>query len=274
VVVVHPTWQRTRPGVEGDEHCGWAFANESGEPFSSPSGHGSFSNEGSMTDPLNGAKFVRDLYELANAPATQRYTVPILWDGKLKTIVNNESSVLIRELNSSFNNIAKNPGMDLYPEPLRPAIDAVNEWVYSGINNGVYKCGFAISQEAYDGAVAELFDALDRVEEILSKQRYIAGDVFTEADVRLFQTLIRFDEVYVVYFKTNRKCIREYKHMSEYVKEVYQMPGMGETVDMNHIKVHYFTSHPTLNTHAIIPSGPGTDFSAPHNRAELFPIKA
>lgn len=216
-----------------------------------------------------GAKFVRDLYEAAK-DTTGKYSVPVLWDKRENTIVNNESSDIIRMFNSSFNSIAKNPTLDLYPEGLRSSIDDVNEWVYPTINNGVYRCGFATQQGAYEAAFKELFSSLDRCEEILSKQRYVAGNALTEADIRLFMTLIRFDEVYVVYFKTNAKFIREYPNLKGYVQDLYQTPGMRESINMQHIKTHYFTSHPKLNYYAIVPVGGEAWWEHPHDRAQRF----
>jgi putative glutathione S-transferase len=171
--------------------------------------------------------------------------------------------------NAAFNDFAKNPTLDLYPEELRSEIDAVNEWIYPNINNGVYRCGFATTQEAYNTAFKDLFSALDKVEDLLSKRRYIAGDVFTEADIRLFMTLIRFDPVYVVYFKTDKKAIREYPSISEYVKDVYSTPGIKECVSIDHIKKHYFTSHPKLNAYAIIPGGCDPWWEEPHGRYKI-----
>ncbi|KAL4444882.1 hypothetical protein ABPG77_003932 [Micractinium sp. CCAP 211/92] len=220
--VTHPTWQPTRPGQ--DEHTGWAFAAPGDSPLASPTGHGSFPCDGCIPDSVNGAKFVRDLYDKAG-DTFGKYTVPVLWDKKKGTIVNNESSEIIRMLNSEFNELSTNPSLDLYPKDLQATIDEVNSWVYPQINNGVYRCGFATSQEAYDTAFDELFSALDRCESILERQRYIAGDRLTEADIRLFHTLIRFDEVYVVYFKTNRRFIHEYPNLRGYVQDLYQTPG-------------------------------------------------
>lgn len=265
--ITHPTWQLSRP--EKDEHTGWMFTSPSDPPLSNSTGHGSFDNQGCIPDSVNGCNFVRDLYELAN-DSTGKYSVPVLWDKKEQTIVNNESSEIIRIFNTSFNDLAKNPDLDLYPEALRPAIDSVNEWVYSGINNGVYRCGFATSQAAYDTAFKELCTALDRCETILGTQRYLAGDVLTEADIRLFMTLIRFDEVYVVYFKTNRRFIHEYPNLKGYVQEVYQTPGVAASVNIKHIKTHYFTSHSKLNPHAIIPGGGEAWWELPHTRAQQF----
>jgi len=265
VSVVHPTWQRTWPDTPGDEHCGWAFRSPTDPPLSSVTGHGSFDCRDCIPDPVNGAKSVRDLYELAQ-DTLGKYSVPVLWDTKHRTIVNNESSEIMRMFNNRFNHLAKNPGLDLYPNHLAAAIDEVNSWVYPTINNGVYRCGFATAQGPYEVAFKELFDALDRCEDILSKQRYIAGDQLTEADVRLFVTLIRFDEVYIVYFKCNKKAIREYPNLREYTKELYQMPAIRATVNMYHIKTHYFTSHPKLNTYAVVPGGSEPWWEQPHSR--------
>lgn len=191
--VVHPTWQRTRPEDPEDLHAGWTFASSDGPPFKNVDGKGSFPCDGCIEDTVNGVKYIRDLYELAQ-DTSGKYTVPLLWDKKEKTIVNNESSDLIRILNSSFNEFAGNPKLDLYPEDLRSDIDAANAWIYHSINNGVYKCGFATKQDAYNQAFKELFEGLDKAENILSRQRYLCGSQLTEADIRLFVTLIRFGE--------------------------------------------------------------------------------
>ena len=196
VTSVHPTWRKTRPDDPNDTHAGWAFAHP-GEVFSNPAGVGSFpADDACGVDPLAGHRFVRDVSDMRSSGAAgTRFTVPILYDKKLNTIVSNESSEIIRDLNSMFDEFATNPGLDLYPESEPKEIDEINEWVYHGVNNGVYKSGFATSQAAYEEAVTELFRCMDRVEEILSTRRYIAGDAVTEADVRLFVTLVRFDEV-------------------------------------------------------------------------------
>ncbi|KAL0037851.1 hypothetical protein WJX79_001928 [Trebouxia sp. C0005] len=266
--VTHSTWQRTKPDTD-DEHCGWAFASPGDAPLKSSTGYGEFPTTDCIPDTVNDAKFVRDLYEMVDDNAG-KYTVPVLWDKKEKTIVNNESSEIMRMFNSEFNNIAKNPDLDLYPEDLRSAIDEVNSWVYPTINNGVYRSGFATTQKAYEIAFGEVFASLDKAESILSKQRFIAGKRFTEADLRLFVTLIRFDEVYAVYFKCNKRLIREYPNLRNYTAEIYQMPGIQESVNMSHIKMHYYTSHPKLNYYAVVPKGlDGTDnqwWEEPHNR--------
>ncbi|KAG1669056.1 hypothetical protein FOA52_003974 [Chlamydomonas sp. UWO 241] len=254
ISVVHSTWSKTRPDDPNDAHFGWAFADPSDPPKANPNGFGAFSAAGSVPDTVNGVTYVRDLYDLAG-DTLGRYTVPILWDKTNKTIVSNESSEIVRMLNSEFNAIAKNPDLDLYPEPLRAAIDAVNEWVFPAINMGVYRCGFAKAQGPYEQAFDELFDALDKCESILEGRPYIAGGVVTEADVRLFMTLVRFDPIYVVYFKTNKKFVREYPRLQEYVRELYHTPGVAPSVNMRHCLDHYFSSHPALNAYAVVPKG-------------------
>lgn len=267
--VVHPVWQRTRPDDAADGHTGWVFRGPDDEPLQTPRGCGSFAPGGLVPNTVNGARTVRELYELSDDTAGL-YSVPVLWDTQTSRIVNNESSEIIRMLNSAFNDFAEAPGLDLYPEPLRAEIDEVNAWVYPTINNGVYRCGFARTQEAYDAAVESLFEGLDRVEEILSRQRYLAGASLTEADIRLFMTLVRFDEVYVVYFKTNCRKVEEYPNMMNYCRELYQ--AMPTAVNMEHIKMHYFTSHPRLNHFGIIPRGPDTErkLQQPHDRDRSF----
>lgn len=267
VSVVHPTFARTRPGVESDAHIGWAFRSPSDAPVSTVEGHGSFDCRGCIPDPHNGAAFVRDLYDIAG-DTLGKYSVPVLWDRQRRTIVNNESAEILRMFNSAFNEggLCRNPEVDLYPEDVRPAIEDLNSWIYPAINNGVYRCGFATAQEAYDKAHAELFEALDRCEEILSKQRYLTGERLTEADIKLFMTLIRFDEAYVVHFKTSRKSIREYPNLHNYTRELFQL--LRPTVDMYHIKLHYYSSHPRLNPYGIVPQGSDTEaaLSQPHDR--------
>ncbi|KAM0944388.1 putative glutathione S-transferase, Thioredoxin-like superfamily [Dioscorea sansibarensis] len=253
---VKAKWERTK---ETDEHYGWVFPTSSME------------EPGAEPDKLNGVTSIRALYELASPNYSGKYTVPVLWDKKLKTIVNNESSDIIRMMNTELNDMAEIADLDLYPAHLQPLIDEVNEWVYDGINNGVYRCGFAKKQEPYDEAVTKLYEALDKCEEILSKQRYICGNVLTEADVRLFVTLIRFDEVYVVHFKCNKKLLREYPNLFNYTKDIYQTNGMSSTVNMEHIKKHYYGSHPSINPFGIVPIGSNIDFSAPHDRARFAP---
>lgn len=278
ITVTHPTWQRSRPDSLTDTHKGWAFFDSSKDaPLSNPAGYGSFSITGCEPDIINGAKFIRDLYEISH-DTTGKYSVPVLWDKQTGQIVNNESSEIMRMFNTQFSEFEKGPfaGHDFYPLVLQAEIDELNTWIYSGINDGVYKCGFAKSQIAYDEAINKLFTSLDRVESILSTSRYLAGGYLTEADIRLFMTLVRFDEVYVVYFKTNVRFLTSYENIRQYMREMYQLPGMNEAIRMDHIKMHYFTSHPELNAYAIIPKGPNAigDMMLPHNRNELFPIKA
>lgn len=247
---VKTKWGRTK---ETDEHYGWVFpASSTEEPGADP-------------DPLNGARSVRELYELASSSYSGKYTVPVLWDKQLKTIVNNESAEIIRMFNTEFNEIAENGDLDLYPSHLQAVIDEVNELVYDAINNGVYKCGFAKKQAPYDEAVVKLYDALDKCEETLSKQRYICGNELTEADIRLFVTLIRFDEVYAVHFKCNKKLIREYPNLFNYTKDIYQIPGISHTVNMEHIRKNYYGML-SYNPYGVIPIGSNTDYSAPHDR--------
>jgi len=267
ITVVYPIWQYTKP--DHDMHRGWIFGNPGGKRLKNTDGWGSFpaAYPNNEPNPLAETRSIRDLYDLAE-DTDGKYTVPVLWDSKLETIVSNESSEIIRMLNSEFNEFAKNPELDLYPENLREAIDEVNEWVYSGINNGVYKAGFATSQRAYDRAVEHLTEAFDRADEILQKQRYIAGDQLTEADVRLFVTLLRYDEVYYVYFKCNTRSIANTPALLNYCRDIYQTPGVAETVDMEQIKAHYYCSHTELNTWSIIPKGPNFMklLEEPHDR--------
>lgn len=219
-------------------------------------------------DPINHARFMWEVYVKADPTYTGRVTVPVLWDKKRNTIVSNESSEIIRMLNSAFDHLGATPG-DFYPEDLRPDIDAVNELVYHDVNNGVYKAGFATSQEAYEEAFDTLFARLDWMDERLATQRYLAGDRLTEADLRAFTTLVRFDAVYVGHFKTNKQRIADYPHLSGYLRELYQLPGVAATVDMEHIKGHYYASHRTINPTGVIPKGPDLDLDAPHGRDGL-----
>ena len=197
----------------------------------------------------------------ADVEAVQR----VLWDKQTKTIVSNESSEIIRMFNTAFNHITGNND-DYYPESLQETIHAVNDRVYDTINNGVYLTGFATTQKAYEQAYLTLFDSLDWVEDLLSRQRYLAGDKITEADWRLFTTLIRFDAVYFGHFKCNRQQLADYPSISAYVRELYQVPGVAETVSFEHIKTHYYASHHTINPTGVIPLGPMQDFTQPHGR--------
>jgi len=222
-----------------------------------------------LSDPNNKLDFLYQLYLNADENYEGRVTVPVLWDTKLKIIVSNESSEIIRMFNSAFNHLNSNVS-DYYPESLRSDIDGLNDRVYDTINNGVYRAGFATSQEAYEKAFLVLFDSLDWIESILSRKRYLAGDQITEADWRLFTTLIRFDAVYVGHFKCNHKRIADYPSISAYLRELYQVDGVAETVSLDHIKTHYYKSHLTINPTGVIPLGPEQDFFASHGRDILF----
>lgn len=216
-------------------------------------------------DTLYDLPFARDIYTKADPKFTGRVTVPILWDKEQETIVSNESSEIIRMLNTAFDAITGNTD-DYWPEPLRDAIAPVNDRIYETLNNGVYRCGFASTQEAYDDAIGPLFDTLDWLEGRLSQQRYLMGDTQTEADWRLFTTLVRFDSVYHLHFKCNRHRIIDYPNLWAYTRDLYQVPGVSETVNLDHIVRHYHYSHETINPHRIIPTNPLLDFNAPHGR--------
>ena len=232
---------------------GWTFASDF---------------EGATGDTLFGTDFARDIYIKAQPDVTTRVTVPILWDKQRETIVSNESSEIIRMFNSAFNEVTGDQ-QDFYPEALRSQIDEINKRVYDEINNGVYKSGFATTQKAYDSAVHTLFEALDWVEDILSKSRYLTGNQVTEADWRLLTTLVRFDPVYHLHFKCNRKRIIDYPNIWAYTRELYQWPGVAGTVHFDHIVRHYHYSHDTINPYRILPINPEIDWQAPHGREAL-----
>jgi len=221
-------------------------------------------------DVVNGFRYLYQVYTAVDPEYSGRVTVPVLWDKKTKTIVNNESSEIIRMFNSAFDQITGN-SLDFYPEELRAEIDAVNERVYANVNNGVYRAGFATTQEAYESACDALFETLDELDARLENQRYLAGEKITEADWRLFTTLIRFDAVYHGHFKVNLKRIEDYPNLSEYMRELYQMPGVSKTVSFDHIKQHYYVSQRTINPTQIVPKGPVLDFDRPHGRATPSP---
>ena len=220
-------------------------------------------------DPINGFEYVGDAYRLTDPDFSDRVTVPLLWDKQTNQAVNNESSEIIRMLNSEFNQWAKNPDLDLYPEALRPMIDSINHRVYNSINNGVYRCGFATTQEAYEEAFIELFEALDEIDDRLGETRFLTGGTITEADWRLFVTLVRFDAVYVGHFKCNQRRIADYGNLAGYLRELYQHPGIRETVNMDHIKRHYYVTHPKINPTQIVPMGPVLDFESDPGRSHL-----
>lgn len=220
---------------------------------------------GATGDTLYGLPFVRDIYIKADSTISGRVTVPILWDKQRDTIVSNESSEIIRMFNSAFDALTGNTD-DYWLEEMRERIEKVNARIYDTINNGVYKSGFATTQAAYDAAVGPLFDSLEWVEQRLSKNRYLMGDTLTEADWRLFTTLVRFDPVYHLHFKCNRKRIVDYPNLWAYTRELYQVPGVAETVNFEHIVRHYHYSHETINPNRIIPTNPVLDFMKPHGR--------
>ena len=219
-------------------------------------------------DPVNGFAFLSEAYRASDPAFDGRVTVPVLWDRQSGRIVNNESADIVRMLNSAFDAWG-DASVDLYPEPLRAEIDAINERVYETINNGVYRAGFATTQEAYEEAFAALFDSLDWLEERLAQRRYLLGDAITEADWRLFVTLVRFDAVYVGHFKCNLRRIADYPNLSGFLRDLYQQPGIAATVDFDHIKRHYYMTHAQLNPTRIVPKGPLLDLGAPHGREAL-----
>jgi len=235
------------------EEDGWQFTPE---------------KEGCTEDTVDGSDYLREVYQAADDDVTGRVTVPVLWDKQEETIVNNESEEIMRMLDTEMNEQARDD-VDLYPEGDRDDVDRIIDEIYEPINNGVYRTGFAKSQEAYDEAVDDLFDALDRWDEVLADQRYLAGDRLTEADVAMFTTLVRFDEVYHTHFMCNRQFIHQYDNLWPYLRDLYQTPGFGETVNMAHIKEHYYTTHPDVTPTRIIAAGPDLDFEAPHDRDEL-----
>jgi putative glutathione S-transferase len=224
--------------------------------------------EGSTGDRVNGKSKLSEIYLAVDPHYSGRVTVPVLWDKKRNTIVNNESPEIIRMLNSAFDALT-NVRADFYPAALRVEIDRINDIVYRNINNGVYRAGFATTQAAYELAFRNVFDTLDEMDNILSKQRYIAGAQITEADWRLFVTLIRFDAVYYSHFKCNWRHIYEYPNLSNYLRDLYQVPGIAETVSIDHIKRHYYVSQRQVNPTGIFPVGPQLDFAAPHDRARF-----
>jgi glutathionyl-hydroquinone reductase len=243
VDVVHP-----HMGAEG-----WTFADD---------------YPGATGDRVNGRARLHEIYTLAKPDYSGRVTVPVLWDKEKRTIVSNESAEIIRMLGSAFDGIGAKAG-DFYPEALRATIDEINGRVYDRINNGVYKCGFATTQQAYEAAFVPFFEALDGIEERLALQRYLAGERITEADWRLFTTLVRFDAVYYGHFKCNRQRIIDYPNLSNYVRDLYQQDGVACMVHMDHIKQHYYGSHRAINPTGIVPLGPALDFGTPHDRGRF-----
>ncbi len=227
------------------------------------------SNPGAIPDTVNNCEFMRELYVLAAPHYTGRVTVPVLWDKKNCTIVNNQSLEVMRIFDTEFDELA-DPNVSFYPEELTEEIDRTIEAIYEPVNNGVYKSGFATTQEAYDSAVTALFKGLDVWEGVLAKRRYLCGDKITEADWCLFTTLVRFDSVYYTHFKCNRQHIYEYPNLGNYLKELYQIPGIALTCNFDHIKGHYYRSHLMVNPHGIVPIGPIIDLTSPHDRARQY----
>ncbi|WP_223436219.1 MULTISPECIES: glutathione S-transferase family protein [unclassified Pseudomonas] len=223
---------------------------------------------GSTGDKLDHFNFMHQRYTADTADYTGRVTVPVLWDKQQNRIVNNESAEIIRMFNGAFDDLTGND-LDFYPAPLRGEIDALNERIYPAVNNGVYRAGFATSQTAYEEAFDGLFAELDRLEQLLDANRYLVGEYLTEADIRLFTTLIRFDAVYHGHFKCNLRRIADYPNLSNWLREIYQWPGIAETVDFQHIKNHYYGSHKTINPTGVVPKGPEQDFTVAHDRARL-----
>ena len=231
---------------------GWAFRN----------------GEGHSTDPVNGFHFLSEAYRLTDPAYRRRVTVPVLWDTVTKRIVSNSDDDLMRMLNGEFNRFTASR-LDLYPEPLRADIDEMNTFLYERVNNGVYRAGFATSQRGYEQAARSLFAALDQLDTRLSQRRYLFGAQFVESDWRLFVTLIRFDAVYHGHFKCNLRRIIDYPNLSGYLKDLYQVPGVAETVNFDHIKRHYYVTHDDINPTRIVPIGPQLDLESPHGRDAL-----
>lgn len=226
------------------------------------------SGDGVVPDTVNNVDYMYQIYTAALSDYSGRVTVPVLWDKQKNTIVSNESPEIIRMFNSAFDDIGAKPG-DFYPTALQSEIDDLNERIYESVNNGVYKCGFATSQEAYEEAITPLFNTLDWLDERLSTNRYLTGNTITEADWRLFTTLIRFDPVYVGHFKCNIRRIADYPNLSGYVRDLYQQPGIKDTVNMEHIKNHYYASHESINPSRVVPVGPDINFSESHGREAI-----
>lgn len=234
-------------------------------PFMLEQGWSFHAYPGSTEDHINGFGYLHQAYTLAQPDYTGIITVPVLWDKKTQTIVNNESSEIIRMFNSAFDDLTGNQ-QDYYPLALREEIDRINARIYESVNNGVYRSGFATTQEAYERAFDALFASLDWLEDLLAQRRYLAGDVVTESDWRLFTTLVRFDAVYFGHFKCNQRRIVDYPNLWAYTRDLYQVPGIAETVNMQQIKTHYYASHDSINPTGIVPKGPLIDFYAPHGR--------
>ncbi len=239
------------------------------DPYMGPNGWWFSNAPGTDPDPLYGVLYLHELYQKADSSYTGRATTPTLWDRERETIVSNESADILRMLNQAFNAFAERPDLDYYPPALREAIDSINEPIYNHVNNGVYKTGFATTQTAYESEYDALFATLDWLDRLLADQRYLLGGQITEADWRLFVTLVRFDAVYFGHFKCNQNRIADYPNLSGYLRELYQIPGVSETVNFHQIKRHYYTSHPWINPNGIVPKGPTLALDAPHGRDHL-----
>lgn len=242
------------------------FMGRNGWTFAAPDGS---LTPGSTPDTISGARYLYEIYLRARANFTGRVTVPVLWDRKSETIVNNESSEIIRMLNRAFDEWG-DADLDLCPKELLTKIDSINAVIYDNVNNGVYKCGFATSQEAYNEAFDALFSTLDGLEEKLGHHRYLMGSRITEADWRLFTSLVRFDAVYYSHFKCNSRRLVDYPNLWGYLRDLYQVPGVSDTVNLFQIKRHYYASHDRINPTRIVPKGPVIDFTIPHDRARVF----
>lgn len=225
--------------------------------------------DGFSADPVNGFSYLSEAYRATEPDYRGRATVPVLWDTVSGRIVSNSDDDLLRMLNTEFNACANHPDVDLYPEPHRREIDRLNAIIYEKVNNGVYRAGFATTQGAYETAVAPLFATLDALDDHLSRRRFLAGPKLTEADIRLFVTLVRFDAVYVGHFKCNLRRIADYRHLGPYLRDIYQHPGIAATVRIDHIKTHYYATHAEINPTGIIPTGPELDFRSPPGREKL-----
>jgi putative glutathione S-transferase len=227
--------------------------------------------DGVIPDGVNHARLLRQVYLKASPDYSGQVTVPVLWDIERATIVSNESSEIIRMFNSAFDAVGASAG-DFYPAERREEIDSLNARIYNTVNNGVYRAGFATAQSAYEEAVSALFETLEWLETRLSTRRYLTGPTITEADWRLFTTLVRFDPVYVGHFKCNLKRLADLPNLSGYLRDLYQQPGIAATVRMDHIKAHYYGSHTTINPTRIVPLGPLIDYAAPHDRDHRFAV--
>lgn len=273
VTFVHPTWRLTNPNDPADKHRGWIFADPHGEPFPNTIQRGGPfppAYVDTLPDPIFAAYSIREIYEQAG-DTSGKYTIPLLWDTVHQTIVNNESSDIAYMLNSCFNELAQNPELDLYTEADEEGLVKLNEvcdWLSPLMIHGVYRCGFAKNQRAYDRAISDLCDAFDRADDILSESRFLTGDTLTDADIRLFVSLIRFDEVYSIYFKANARLVMLTPSLLNFCREIYQIPGVAETCDMDQIKAHFFGSHAEWNKYSVIPRGLGFMelLDMPHDR--------